>query len=142
VAGRLFIAPESRVKDLKYNVRNLFFAALRRMVFMTLVLSSAAAMAGESRFFTELSDIPLMPGLYELTGKTVVFDKPEGRIVESSAVSETENANQIKGFYDSILPPLGWVRQGDSYVRRDETLRLSLDSGPAFTVLKITVFPR
>jgi hypothetical protein len=127
---------------LKYNVKNLFFWVSRRVIFMALVLFSVAAMAGEPRFFTELSDIPLMPGLYELTGKTVVFDKPEGRIVESSAVSETENANQIKGFYDSVLPQLGWVRQGDSYVRRDETLRLSLDSGPALTVLKITVFPR
>ena len=117
-------------------------SALRRGAFMILVLASTAAMAGESRFFSELNDIPLMPGLYELIEKTIVFDKPEGRIVESSAVSETENANKIKEFYDSILPQLGWAPQGDSYIRQDEILRLSVDSGSSVSVLKITVSPR
>ncbi len=110
--------------------------------FAVFILSGSPAMAEESRFFSELNDVPLMPGLYELTEKTVVFDKPEGRIVESFAVSEAENASQIKGFYDSILPQLGWVRQGDSYSRGEEILRLSVDSGPALNVLKITVSPR
>lgn len=116
--------------------------ALRALYAASIILSSGASLAGEVRFFSELSDIPLMPGLYELTEKTVIFDKPEGRIVESSAVSETENTINIKEFYDSSLPQLGWIRQGDSYVRGDEILNLAVGAESGVSVLKITVSPR
>ena len=123
---------------MKILFQPIFIAALLALAFF-----SPVSLAETPRFFTELSDIPLMPGLYELTDKAMVFDKPEGRIVESAAVSETENAIQIRAFYNSALPQLGWVRQGDdSYIRGDEVLRLGTDSGPVLTVLKITVFPR
>ena len=119
------------------------YPPIRMLAFLALALFSTVSLAETPRFFTELSDIPLMPGLYELTDKTTVFDKPEGRIVESSAVSETENASKIRAFYNSALPQLGWVRQGeDTYIRGEEVLRLGTDSGPVLTVLKITVFPR
>lgn len=120
---------------------------LKIIALAVVIMVSLPAMAEEPRFFSELNDIPLMPGLYELAGDTVVFDKPEGRIVESSAVTETENVNKIKAFYDSALPQLGWERvaspDGDSaFIRQDEALRLRLESREGVNVVKLMVSPR
>lgn len=108
---------------------------------------AAPLRAEEPRFFSELNDIPLMPGLYELTEDAMVFDKPEGRIVTSAAASETENINEIKAFYDSVLPQLGWVRQGvvdgaQAYVRQGETLTLRVARENAVNTLKLMVSPQ
>ncbi|MGZ9107243.1 MAG: hypothetical protein ACXW4B_00275 [Micavibrio sp.] len=102
--------------------------------------------AAESRFFSALNDIPLMPGLYELTEETVVFDKPEGRIVESSAVSETEKAPEIRAFYGSVLPELGWNAQSgaegvDSYLRQGEKLSLTLEARGQLNIVHFSLSP-
>lgn len=103
---------------------------------------AGAGLAAESRFFSEMNDVPIMAGLYELPDETVVFDKAEGRIVESAAASETENANQIKGFYDATLPQLGWQRLGpESYARDGEKLTLRLESRGNVQVLRLTLTP-
>lgn len=121
-----------------------------RAVFFVLfivVAAPAGAQAQEPRFFSELNDIPLMPGLYELAEDTVVFDKPEGRIIESAAASETETINKINEFYDSALPQLGWIRVaapdgGAAYIRQDEALRLRLETREGVNVVKLMVSPR
>lgn len=132
-------------------------------VFIVLTICAFAAFSGlfpaltraeEPRFFTEMNDIPLMPGLYELTGETMVFDKPEGRIIESSAVGESAvspiNASQIKAFYAASLPQLGWISAPeqagrgwtDSYVRESEILRFRVDSKDSLNILRMQVSPR
>ncbi len=120
---------------------------LRAIFFALFIVVAAPAGAQEPRFFSELNDIPLMPGLYELAEDTVVFDKPEGRIIESAAASETETINKIKAFYDSALPQLGWVRVaapdgGAAYIRQDEALRLRLETREGVNVVKLMVSPR
>lgn len=119
---------------------------LNRLCFSAYIIGLLATMPGawaaESQFFSEMNDIPIMAGLYELPGETVVFDKAEGRIVESAAASETENPSQIKGFYDATLPHLGWVRVGpDSYARDGENLTLRLESRGNVQVLRLTLTP-
>lgn len=117
---------------------------MRNRLFLAfLSLIPLMAIAGEPQFFSELSDIPLMPGLYELADETVVFDKPEGRIVETAAVSETENINKIKEFYDSTLPQLGWERLGSSdYIRQEEVLHMQTETRQGLNVVKLMVSPR
>lgn len=120
----------------------------RALIFATFLLIPpfSGASAAESRFFSALNDIPLMPGLYELTEETVVFDQPEGRIVESSAVSETEKAPEIRAFYGSVLPQLGWNAQktaggADSYLRQGEKLTLSLEARDRLNIVHFSLAP-
>lgn len=119
---------------------------LRALIFTILLILPGGALAAESRFFSALNDVPLMPGLYELTAETVVFDQPEGRIVESSAVSETEKAPEIRAFYGSVLPQLGWnlqkgTEQADSYLRQGEKLTLSLEVRDQLNIVHFSLSP-
>ncbi|HEX7969421.1 MAG TPA: hypothetical protein VF502_14470, partial [Stellaceae bacterium] len=67
---------------------------LRRFALVLLLLAPAgAALAGD--FVPGTEDVPLMPGLASVAGSSLVFDKPQGRIVEAQATGKvTRNAVQ------------------------------------------------
>ncbi len=88
----------------------------------------AAAQQGSPppAFFESAADIPLMPGLYELPDSGFVFDQPEGRVVELAAEGNVRE-NDIKSFYNNMLPQLGWIPEvQDRYSRHGESLRVSV----------------
>jgi hypothetical protein len=90
---------------------------------LCLGLGLGAARAAEA-FVAGIDDMPLMPGLTQLTDRNVVFDAPSGRIVEAYAEGGVAR-DAVRNFYARTLPQLGWRGQGaDSYVREGETLRL------------------
>jgi len=53
--------------------------------------------------------LPLMPGMHNVIGSSVVFDTPTGRIVES-AIAGITTAAEVMAFYARSLPQLGWER--------------------------------
>ena len=101
-----------------------------------------APAAAAPAFFTALRDVPLMPGLEEMTEFTVVFDKPEGRIIESLAVAGTTPPEAIRNFYDTALPQFGWRRIAqNSFVREKENLQIHFEEIEGQNILRITVLP-
>jgi hypothetical protein len=115
-----------------------FFTAF--VAFMMIL--SVGAQAAENHFFTEMADIPVMPGLYELADENMVFDKPEGRIIESAAASETRNHNEIKAFYDTTLPQMGWHRLSDGQFRRGaERLSIRLETRGNLQIMRLSLIP-
>jgi hypothetical protein len=83
----------------------------------------------QTAFLSVIDDVPLMPGLTERTDAAVVFDKPEGRIVETEATGRLVRAEVLK-FYAASLPQLGWrARSEGRFLRDKEELVLSFASG-------------
>ncbi len=105
-----------------------------------LLLASMPLRAEE--FVAGTEDVPLMPGLKPLPNSGVVFDKPEGRIVEARAEGATTRA-KVEAFYAASLPPLGWKAAGpDTWQRDAERLRLDFGvAGPRLAV-GFTLSPR
>lgn len=96
----------------------------------------------EPKFFEVLSDVPLMPGLYEIPDESVVFDKPGGRIAESTAAARDLSGEEIRFFYGQALSQMGWTRaSGDSFVRQDEVLILRIEQRDGYTVARFSVSP-
>lgn len=95
------------------------------------------------RFFEMLNDVPLMPGLEEILDRSMVFDKPEGRIVESVAAGEEGDLKGIRDFYSQTLPQLGWREiSQDIYIREDEQLRMTLKQENGAGVVTFQLEPR
>ncbi len=102
-----------------------------------------AAAPSAATFFYALNDIPLAPGARELPDEGISFDKPEGRIMGVTAVSEAGTPEQIRSFYNQALPPLGWAVQPDgSFVRETERLRLNVEAHEGVSVIRLQVEPR
>ena len=97
----------------------------------------------ETKFFTNLPDIPLMEGVTETPEKTIYFDKPEGRIIVSYAQIGMRSPAQIGSYYKQILPEFGWkVRSDGVYQRGREFLELSFEKQKNHQFLKITLKPQ
>jgi hypothetical protein len=126
-------------------------AFLRSFLCFALLLAAAPAVAradDDVTFMQTLEDVPLMPGLHELADQAVVFDQPDGRIVEVTAVADGlapgAGSATITGFYAQTLPQLGWTADGPgAWVREKERLTMQFGAatgGPA--AVRFMVQPR
>ena len=113
----------------------LLLAVLPLFLFAALPLRAEEFVAG-----TE--DVPLMPGLRPVPNSDVVFDKPEGRIVEAR-VEGALTREKVEAFYAASLPPLGWKPAGRDIWQRDtERLRLDFAGSGSRLAVGFTLSPK
>ena len=106
-------------------------------------VAPVSARADSTLFFETLQDVPVMPGLTELEDYTLVFDKPEGRIIEMVARIDGASVSDVRDYYRLSLPQLGWVMTApDSYTRGEEHLSLNFEREQKDSFLRMTVQPR
>ncbi|HZT52538.1 MAG TPA: hypothetical protein VFA22_11415 [Stellaceae bacterium] len=115
---------------------------LPRRALLALPLALVAAPAGADEFVAGTEDVPLMPGLVPVAGTSLVFDKPEGRIVEAEARGKLARAS-VRDFYGTALPQLGWSAAGANAWRRDgEMLRLDFRGRDGNLTVGFTLSPQ
>lgn len=113
---------------------------MRAAIVFALLLLAVPAAADE--FVAGTEDVPLMPGLMPQPNSDLVFDKPEGRIVEAGAEGATTRA-KVEAFYAASLPPLGWRRLGrDRWQRDSEQLSLDFAGTHGRLAVGFTLSPR
>ena len=111
------------------------------------VLALGAAGAPPARaqvqsYIAQVEDLPLMPGLAEIEGAGVVFDKPDGRIVEAFAQGDVAR-DAVLSFYGKTLPQLGWRADGAArFWRESESLSLDFLDGGGALIVRFTLVPR
>lgn len=98
--------------------------------------------AGVPEFFDVVQDIPLMEGLEETQGGAILFDKPEGGIVEVVAHMARVDKDQVLRFYHAVLPQFGWSAvDGTNFYRKAETLSFSFEHEGDENYVRIMVRP-
>ncbi len=114
---------------------------MRRLLILLFFLFAMVPPAYADAFVAGTEDIPLMPGLKTVPNATIVFDKPEGRIVEAQAQGSTTR-EKVEDFYATSLPALGWKRTGPNQWQRDaERLRLEFSGGTGPVTVGFTLSP-
>lgn len=93
------------------------------------------------RFLSSLEDVPLMPGLEEEAAQAVVFDTPEGRLVESAARGHVD-PDSVARFYNEALPELGWRTEGGlRFSREGEMMEIVVRPDAGAVVVLFAVSP-
>ena len=101
----------------------------------------APAASDTAGFVAGVEDLPLMPGLTELSGSGYAFDSSTGRIVEAYAAGDVSQ-QQVLDFYSSTLPQLGWeAATSHSYRRQGERLAIEFVKGSGPLTVHFTVTP-
>jgi hypothetical protein len=114
---------------------------LARLLLPALLLAAAGALA-ENAFVPGTEDVPLMPGLAAVEGTEVVFDKPQGRIVEAQARGRVK-PEAVRRFYGETLPGLGWTKSGPQRWQRDsEALAIDIKGRDGAVTVGFTLTPR
>ena len=102
---------------------------------------TARGQDGTAGFVGGIADLPLMTGLVEDAAAGLVFDKPEGRIVEAVAAGPLERA-AVDAFYAATLAELGWRRSGDgAYKREGEVLRITVSGNDGAVTVHFSLVP-
>ena len=97
--------------------------------------------AAPADFIPGLPDVPLMPGFAEREDARLVFDTPDGAILETHLVG-TAPPDRVTGFYADSLPRLGWDPRGRQRFRRDDQcLELTVERRSGTTHLFVSVHP-
>ena len=104
------------------------------------VLPMTGAWAGG--FLSVYEDLPLPTQLTEIPGSALAFDSQDGRIVTAEAKGRT-SADQIRKFYASTLPQLGWTQDAPLHFHREqEALSLDITDTPGGgAAVKFTISP-
>lgn len=91
---------------------------------LTIAFFGALPVRAADVFVSGFEDLPLMTGLTQVVGKSILFDTPQGRIVQASAVG-TVSQSSVMQFYAETLPQLGWAQVDDAEFQREgETLKV------------------
>ncbi len=115
-----------------------------RRLFLAFVLIAAPLAAHADGFVPGTEDLPLMPGLVSVAGSAVVFDKPEGRIVESAARGKVSRYT-VARFYNRTLPQLGWrpaTGAPVTWTRAGERLHLDFHGPDGNLTVGFTISPQ
>ncbi len=101
-------------------------------VFLMLIACvSGAAIAASQTYLRYLPDVPLMPSMVELDDQSMIFDKAEGRVIESSVLAGDLSEIMVREFYQKALPELGWVEAGPQrFLRNEEQLIVKWEKLP------------
>jgi len=120
---------------------------MRRLAAGLLIIAALAAPdrvqgAAAGTFLAGTEDIPLMPGLRSEESTLVVFDKPQGRIIEVEARGKVTRV-AVEKFYATSLPALGWVAEGThGWSREGEGLRLAIKGRDGDVRVGFSLSPR
>ena len=72
----------------------------------------------------------------------ILFDKIDGRFVSSEMVGNYE-IKEIKIFYNSVLPNLGWKKVKENiFERGTEFLEIKLESTGSFSTAQFSIYPK
>jgi hypothetical protein len=121
---------------------------IRRLARLALIgviavaVGAPLAASGGEGFVAGTEDVPLMAGLKPVDGSSLVFDKPQGRIVEAQAKGRVSR-DKVRAFYTGTLPQLGWAASGDGvWLREGETLRIDLAGRDGDLTVGFTLSPQ
>lgn len=111
-------------------------------IFLAISISQASFANQGPQFFSALYDIPVMPGLTENPEETLIFDKPSGRFVQSTALTESRSEAEIITFYSDSLPQLGWQKiSQNQFKRAGERLRIEFERQNSHGFVFFTLMP-
>lgn len=123
-------------------MRQVFVCFFMILAVAVVPFPAAAQQAESPAFLQNLNDVPLMPGLYEMLDSGVVFDQPDGRIVEAEAAGEEPQTPEIQQFYRKSLPQFGWkYREPGRFSKDGETLRIAVEEGARGRIVHFSVQP-
>lgn len=134
--------------------RSFRFRPVNQMLAVLLAVMVICGHAGQARAFDYvdgLEAVPVMPGLHQSPEGSLIFDKPEGRILEARLSGDVDR-ERVLAYYRRTLPSLGWnvrIHQSPDRIlmqRGDESLSLewigpSVAGGPASLIFRLNPAP-
>lgn len=94
-------------------------------------------------YFSALPDIPMMSGMDEVEDQTFVFDKAQGKVVETAGFLADSSPKTLEIYYAGVLGQLGWKPlESGVFTRNDERLSVKFEQVGAGALVKFQLAPQ
>ncbi|MBH43217.1 MAG: hypothetical protein CMP25_00310 [Rickettsiales bacterium] len=111
-------------------------------VFISIALFLTFQLNSEIKFITGIEDLPIFESLEIDEDNLIIFDKADSRIITVN-LSGSVNLEEVKDYYENILPNLGWkMRNKKEYVRDAEVLKLEYEVKNKKVYLTLKIKPK
>lgn len=121
-------------------MKNIFLKFILLLALSVITISGAKA-DFEQRFFNGFDALPIMQGLEALSVYDMIFDHPDGRIIEAGAEGNLD-IDSIKEFYEETLPQLGWEEiEQNKYQREGEILEIEFIRSNPPVIIRFRLYP-
>ena len=106
-------------------------------------MPSAAFADNAETYLSYLPDVPLMSGMTEVADQAVVFDKAEGRVMETAVLAPLNSEKDVFDFYGTTLPALGWQKlTPDRFLRNGEQLVVKWEKVSDGALVRFSLSPK
>ena len=128
----------SKAEGLRFFVQNVRI----NVTFFLFLLFNTCIQVSASEFVYGLEEIPVYKEMEYVDESNVLFDKINGRFVSSEIIGDY-NVQEIKSYYSSVLPNLGWHKINESLFERGrEYLEISVLEENLVSKVKFSIFPK
>jgi hypothetical protein len=128
----------NKVEGLRFFVQNVRI----NINFFLFLLINTCIQVSASEFIYGLEEIPVYKEMEYVDESNVLFDKINGRFVSSEIIGDY-NAQEIKLYYSSVLPNLGWHKISESLFERGrEYLEITVLEENSMSKVKFSIFPK
>jgi hypothetical protein len=91
-------------------------------------------------------DVPMMEKTYVVEDESFIFSQSEGKIVQTTVISDEVSRRNLQNFYSAALRELGWRRTHNTralqtFTRGSDELNIEIVEADPLTV-RFTVTPR
>lgn len=115
----------------------------KMLLILCLCLFLPLTARAEQSYLSYLPDVPLITGMAELEDQSVVFDKAEGRVIETAVFTKSSTQKAIMEYYQKTLPELGWSSlSSDRFLRNGEQLIVKCEKVSGGVVTKFSLSPK
>lgn len=95
-----------------------------KVIFLLCILFSYQTQSREEIFVNGIEELPVITNMENMSESLIFFDTNKGRFVQSKIIGD-QNIDQIKDFYDNILPNLGWEKiDKNKFIRKSELMEI------------------
>ena len=129
----------NKLEGQPFFVQNVRYSMIPFLFFLVVNIFSEVV---ASEFVYGLEEIPVYKEMEYVDESNVLFDKINGRYVSSEIIGDY-NEKEIKFYYSSVLPNLGWLKVNESLFERGrEYLEISVFKENSLSKVKFSIFPK
>lgn len=102
---------------------------MRILVTLAVCLILSSTLRASEAMVPYFDGVPVMPGFTAAADEALIFDKPEGRVIEITAWCDADcpPPQDIKSYYKNALTGLGWhLRPGGEFAKDQDTVHMEI----------------
>ncbi|MCL1786261.1 MAG: hypothetical protein FWG39_03910 [Alphaproteobacteria bacterium] len=119
---------------------------MKKIALYSFLLAFCLPLGAAAEWLPGFEDVPMMDNTYVIEEESFVYSQAEGKIVQTTIISERVSRRKLQSFYSDALRELGWKRTKNTaafqtFARDGDELKIEIVESEPLTV-RFTMVPK